>query len=195
MRPAYPAGTRYWLMSIPYFLLQQPTLWPPLAWTIAFAAINSFQSWRLFLERQPVKLTVEEEEVRRLAFQDLPPRKVLQVLSIGSWVTLQDGKPLIETGTVPDAVALIVRGTVRVTRDGLDIGVLGPGDLIGSALILNGIPADFGVLVEEPVRAVRWQIATLQKYLNAQPEVRAAMQRHLAGDLARKVGHLAQDPV
>src|SRR5271157_5419473 len=61
------------LIAIPYFALQPTPMWVPLSWTFIFAAINLFQSWRLFLERRPVKLTPEEEEVRRLVFRDLPP--------------------------------------------------------------------------------------------------------------------------
>ena len=79
------------LISIPFYVLQPTTLWAPLLWSAVFAAINLFQSWRLFLERRPVKLTPEEEEVRRLVFRDLPPRKILQVLSIGLWTTAETG--------------------------------------------------------------------------------------------------------
>ena len=183
------------VVSIPYFLLQPTTLWAPLAWTVGFAGINLLQSWRLFVERQPVKLTAEEEEVRRLAFQDLPPRKVLQVLSIGSWVTAPPGDRMIESGKVPDAVSLIVSGKVRVTRDGHVLGVLGAGQLVASALILSGVHADFEAVVEEPVRAIRWQLGTLERYLNANPDTRTAMQRHLARDLAMKVEHLASESV
>jgi hypothetical protein len=43
-------------------------------------------------ECRPVKLTPEEEEVRRLIFENLPSRKVLQVLSIGSWSSSQAGE-------------------------------------------------------------------------------------------------------
>jgi hypothetical protein len=179
------------VVSIPYFLLQPATLWAPLAWTVGFAAINSVQSWRLFIERQPIKLTAEEEEVRRLVFKDLPPRKVLQVLSIGSWVTAQPGERLIESGKVPVAVSLIVSGKVRVTRDGHLLGVLGTGQIVGSALILSGVQADVEAVVENPVRAIRWQVGTLERYLNANPDTRTAMQRHLAHDLAMKVEHLA----
>ena len=99
------------------------------------------------MERQPVKLTAEEEEVRRLVFQDLPPRKVLQVLSIGSWVTAQPGERMIETGTVPDAVSLIVSGKVRVARNGHFVGVLGAGQIVGSALILSGLQAEVAVKI------------------------------------------------
>jgi hypothetical protein len=178
------------LISIPYFVLQPTTLWAPLSWSVVFAAINLMQSWRLFIERRPVKLTPEEENIRRLVFEDLPPRKVLQVLGLGSWVTAETGERLIESGKLPDAILLIVRGKVRVTKDGRVLGELSAGDIVGSALILSGIPADLDAVTVEQVRAMRWQFGTLQRYLAANPETRTVMQRHLARDLARKVERL-----
>lgn len=181
------------LIAIPYYVFQPTMLWPPLAWSVVFAGINLFQSWLLFVERRPVKLTAEEEEIRRLAFQGLPPRKVLQVLSIGSWVTAEVGERLIEQGKLPDSVSLIVHGKVRITKDGRMLGDLIPGDLVGSALILSGIPSSVEALTVEPLRAMRWQIGTLEKYLSANPETRIVMQRHLAHDLAGKIGRLVDD--
>ena len=183
------------VVTIPYYLLLPTMLWAPLGWTVVFAVINLLQSLRLVMERRPVKLTSEEEEVRRLLFEDLPPRKVLQVLSIGSWVSAQPGERMIERGTVPDAVSLIVSGKVRVTRDGDVVGVLGTGQLVGSALILSGVQAEVDAEVESPVRAIRWQVGTLERYLNANPDTRTVMQRHLARDLAMKVTRLASDSV
>ena len=179
------------LIAIPYFLLQPAPLWVPIAWSCVFAAINLFQSWRLFMERRPVKLTSDEEEVRRLALEDLPPRKVLQALSVGSWATVETGERMIEQGKCPDVISLIVRGTVRVTRNGSMLGDLGAGNLVGSALLLSGAPAEVDAVAIEPVRAVRWEIGTLNTYLTANPEVRLAMQRHLARDLAGKVAFYA----
>lgn len=181
------------LIAIPFYVLQPTVLWAPLAWSGVFAAINLFQSWRLILERRPVKLTPEEEEIRRLAFQDLPPRKVLQVLSLGSWVTAPVGERLIEQEKLPDCISLIVRGKVRITKDGRILGELTGGDLIGSALILNGIPANVNGVTVEPVRAMSWRIETLKKYLSADPETRAVLQQHLAHDLATKIGRLVTD--
>jgi len=86
------------LIAIPFFALQPTPMWAPLSWSFVFAGINVFQTWRLLLERRPVKLNPDEEEVRRLAFRDLPPRKVLQVLSIGSWTTVESGEQLLERG-------------------------------------------------------------------------------------------------
>ena len=175
------------LISIPYFVLQPTTLWAPLSWSVVFAAIILLQSWRLFMERREVKLTPEEEDIRRLVFRDLPPRKVLQVLSIGSWTTLEVGQRLIEKGKLPETVSLIVRGKVRVTRDGRVLADLIAGDFVGSALILSGIPAEADAVTVEPGRAMRWEVGALERYLTANPETRTVMLQHVARDLAAKV--------
>jgi len=175
------------LISIPYFVLQPTTLWAPLSWSVVFAAINLLQSWRLFIERRPVKLTPDEEDIRRLVFRDLPPRKVLQVLSIGSWTTLEVGERLIEQGKLSKTVSLIVRGKVRVTRDGRVLGDLIAGDFVGSALILGGIAAEVDAVTVEPGRAMRWEVGALERYLTANPETRTVLLQHVARDLAAKV--------
>jgi hypothetical protein len=175
------------LISIPYFALQPTPLWEPLAWTVLFAAINGFQSWRLFVERRPVKLTPEEEDVRQLVFRDLPPRKVLQVLSIGSWTTVATGEPFIERGKRIEAISLLLRGKVQVTREGCVLGELVTGNFVGSALLISGAAADVDAVALEPVRAMRWEVTTLDRYLTANPETRIIMQQHLARDLAGKL--------
>ena len=180
------------LIAMPYYVLQPTLLWAPLIWSAVFAAINLYQSWRLFLERRPVKLTPEEEEVRRLVFRDLAPRKVLQVLSIGSWTTAEAGERLIESGKSPEVLPLIVRGKVRVTKGDVVIAELGAGNYVGSALLLSGAPAEVDAVAVEPVRAVRWEVATLVRYLAANPETRIVMQGHLARDLAGKLEQMAK---
>lgn len=180
------------LIAIPYFAFQPKPLWAPISWSVLFAAINLFQSWRLFVERRPVQLTPEEEKVRRLVFRDLPPRKVLQVLSIGSWITAETGERLLECGKRTETISLIVSGRVRLTRDGRVLGDLVTGNLVGSALLLSGAPADVDGVTIEPVRAVRWEIGTLERYLSANPETRIIVQQHLARDLSGKLVSFAR---
>ena len=159
---------------------------------MVFAGINLLQSWRLYIERRPVQLSPEEEEVRRLVLSDLPHRKVLQILNIGSWTTAAAGERLIVRGTLPDAVLLILQGTVQVARNGQILGELHSGELVGSALILSGVTPDVDAVTTEPVRALRWEVATLEKYLAANPKTRSVMQRHLVRDLAGKVDRLSK---
>ena len=175
------------LISLPYFILQPEPLWEPIIWSSVFAAINSFQSWRLFVERRPVKLTPEEEEIRGLIFPDLPSRKVLQILSLGAWTTLEIGQRMLERGKSVEVIAVIVRGKVRITRDDRVFGELGPGHIVGSALLLSGVAADVDAVVVEPVRCVRWEVEPLDRYLAANPETRIVLQKYLARDLSGKL--------
>jgi CRP-like cAMP-binding protein len=179
------------LISIPYFALQPTLLRTPIIWSALFAAINLFQSWRLFVERRPVKLTPEEEEVRRLAFPDLPPRKVLRVLALGVWTNEKTGERLIESGKSLKTISLVVQGKVRIARGERAIGDLVAGDFVGSALLLSGVPSDVDAVVTEPVRALSWEVTTLESYLNANPETRVAMLRQLSRDLSGKVALLS----
>jgi CRP/FNR family cyclic AMP-dependent transcriptional regulator len=175
------------LIALPYFILQPEPLWEPIIWSSVFAAINSFQSWRLFVERRPVKLTPEEEEIRRLVFPDLPSRKVLQLLSIGSWRTVEIGGRMLERGKGVEAISVIVRGKVRITRDDGVFGELVAGYIVGSALLLSGVTADADAVVVEPVRCMRWEVEPLNRFLAANPETRIVLQEYLSRDLAGKV--------
>lgn len=183
------------LVAIPYFLLQPAPLWAALAWSAVFALINAFQSWRLYLERRPVQLTPEEEEVRKLVFRDLPPGKVLQVLNIGSWSDSKPGDRLLERGKLPDSISLIIGGKVQVKTDKGIVAELGRGDIAGSAIVLSGAAAEADAVALEPVRALRWEVKTLERYLNANPETRIVLQQHLARDLAGKLQRLGKDVI
>lgn len=175
------------LIALPYFLFQPTPLWAALSWSVLFVGINVFQAWRLFRERRPVQLTSEEEEVQRLAFGNLPPREVLRVVSIGSWTTTAVGEHLIKQGKSIESISLIVHGNVRVTKGGRTLGELGAGEIVGSALLMAGAVSDVDAVTVESTRMLRWDLMTLERYLNAHPETRRVLQHHLACDLAGKV--------
>ena len=177
-------------IAIPYYALQPIPMWAPIIWDVVFATINLFQAWRLFVERRPIKQTAEEEDARQLAFPDLPPRKVLQILNIGSWTCGKPGERLIERGKRVDTISLIIQGRVRVSRDERVIVELVGGDIVGSSLLMTGAPADVDAVVMEPIRAISWEIVSLERYLAANPETRIAVLNHLSRDFAGKIGLL-----
>jgi CRP-like cAMP-binding protein len=115
------------------------------------------------------------------------------VISVGTWASASPGEQLIERGKPLESVALIVRGKVQVTHEGRPLGELGPGEVVGSALLLSGARAEVDAVTTEATRMIRWNAATLERYLDANPETRNLFQRHLARDLAGKVERLASD--
>jgi hypothetical protein len=181
------------LIALPYFMFQPTPLWAAFSWSVLFAGINVFHAWNLYRERRPVQLTSEEEEVRRLAFGNLPPREVLRVLSIGSWIAPGLGEHLIEHGKSIECISLIVHGKVRITREGRTLGELGAGEIVGSALLMGGAVSDVDAVTVEPARMLQWDVATLERYLNAHPETRIVLQRHLARDLTGKLLRMGTD--
>ncbi len=181
------------LIAIPYFLLQPTPLWAAFGWSVLFAGINLYQAWHLVLERRPVKLTNDEEAVRHLVFRDLHPRKVLQILSIGSWSNADRGQRLINRGKPVEVFSLIVQGKVQVSENNRNIGELGKGEIVGSALLLTGAAAEVDAVVVEPARVFQWEAGTLERFLNAHPDIRDTFQKYLSRDLAAKVKRLAKD--
>ena len=117
---------------------------------------------------------------------------MLQILEIRYWTTLDTGQPLIKSGEAITAISLIIRGRVRVAKGDRVLGELAAGDLVGSALLLTGVPADVDAVATEPVRAMSWQVETLERFLAANPESRIVMLRHLASDLAAKIVRLGE---
>jgi CRP-like cAMP-binding protein len=54
------------------------------------------------------------------------------------------------------------------------------------------VPAEVDAVTVEPVRALRWEVATLRRYLDADPESRIGFQRTLTHDLASKLRRLGE---
>jgi hypothetical protein len=181
------------LIAMPYFLFQPTPLWAAFGWSVLFTGINLFQTWHLVLERRPVKLTPDEEAIRRLVFRDLHPRKVLQVLSIGSWTNADRGALLIEHGRTVEAFYLIIHGKVQLLENGRSLGELGEGEIVGSALLLTGALSEIDAVVVDTARVFQWKVSTLEHFLNAHPDIRDTFQRYLSRDLAGKVKRLAKD--
>ena len=80
---------------------------------------------------------------------------------------------------------------MRITREQRVLGDLVAGSLVGSALLLSGVPADVDALAVEAVRALRWEVGALERYLNAHLETRIIMQQHLSRDLAGRMDALS----
>jgi CRP-like cAMP-binding protein len=99
---------------------------------------------------------------------------------------------MIEHGKSVDAISLIVQGHVQMCMEGRILGEMGPGSIVGSSLVFSGAVADVDAVTTEPARTLRWDVPTLERYLEAKPEMRNAFQRHLARDLASKVQHIAK---
>jgi CRP-like cAMP-binding protein len=178
------------VMAMPYFLFQRTILWPPVVWGIVFTGINLYQIALIYLSRRPVVLSEDEQRLYDLGFHSIAKREFLSLVLAGEWKTAAPGdQPLVE-GEVVRLVCIAIRGRLRVTRKGEDLGELQVGQSIGLAPALLGNPGFVTVSFTEPGRYIQWPLAAIRTFLDAKPELRDAVQRLVNRDLAGKLERL-----
>ncbi len=139
----------------------------------------------------PVRMSTDEMGLYELAFSSLAKRDFLRLVALGAWQDVQPGARLIRKGDRPDIVWVLLRGRVAWEVDGRTVGELGPGQIVGSSLVLTGEESTGDAVAAEPARALAWPVETLGRVLEKRLRMRAAFQAIVSQDLARKVQMLA----
>jgi CRP-like cAMP-binding protein len=175
------------LTNIPYFLVQDYVLWPPVLWASVFTAINLYQIARIYRERRPVVLSADQQTLYDLAFHSLRPRDFLSLALVGEWCDAKPGERLLTAGAPAAEICIAISGDVEVYKGETNVGRLAPGHLVGTGLVLTGTPSPVDARFVSPGRYIRWATQTLRVFLDKRPELREALQRVTSRDLAAKL--------
>jgi CRP-like cAMP-binding protein len=181
------------LTNIPYFLLQNTVLWPPVLWAIVFTAINLYQIARLYLERRPVVLSRDEQKLYDLGFQSLRPREFVSLSLVGEWKNADPGETVVSEGEPVSSLSIPISGAAEVQKSGERIGELKPCHIIGTALAFTGDPSPVRVTFTEPARYMRWSLSSLRRFMDMRPDLRTALQGLISRDLAQKLNTVIQN--
>ena len=178
------------LTGIPYFLLQDTVLWPPVVWGLVFTAINLYQIARLYLERRPVVLSKDEQKLYDLGFQSLRPREFVSLSLVGEWKSAEPGERVVTEGQPATSVCISITGSADVCKQGQRVGTIEPGHIIGSGLALSSDPSPVEVTFTEPARYMRWSLPSLRTFMDRRPDLRVTLQALVNRDLAGKLDRL-----
>ena len=178
------------LTNIPYFLLQDTVLWPPVLWALVFTAINLYQIVRIYLERRPIVLSQDEQKLYDLGFRSLRPREFVSLSLVGEWKSAEAGERVVTEGEPVSCVCIPITGRADVRKQGASIGALRPGHIIGTALALTGDPSQVEVTFTEPARYMRWSLPSLRSFMDKRPDLRVTLQGLVNRDLAGKLEQL-----
>ena len=140
---------------------------------------------------RPVKMTSDERALYKLAFGDLSPRSFVEFAALGEWRDAPSGERLFSTGDEVTEIPIILSGSIAASVEGERAGTIGPGQLVGAAVMLTRDRAWLDAVVEEPCRYLAIPIATATLALEKKPETRAAINNIVSRDLAEKVRTLA----
>ena len=156
-------------------------------WNVLFVSLNVFWVSRLLLERRPVQLNADEQQLCDLVFRLVSPREMINLLKIGKWQASSVDDCIARTGEQLDHLMLIHSGQICYIVNGKKTQMFGPGQFMGSISFVTDEMAPADIVVLEPTRYVSWRKSSLRKYLSKNPELHAAIQATLGIDLSKKL--------
>ena len=87
-------------------------------------------------------------------FRGLPESALDAVAGLASETRFDDGDTVTREGDEGDAFFVVVDGRLVVTRNGMTIRDLGPGDFLGEISLIDGRPRTATVTAAGPVKAL-----------------------------------------
>jgi len=94
-------------------------------------------------------------ELRQLpVFATLPKHALAVADSMLTPTSFRDGTEFCTANAVARQAFIILDGSAVVTRDGEQIAVVGPGDIVGELALLDGLPRTATVTATGPVEAL-----------------------------------------
>lgn len=173
--------------TLPYFYFQDPPLYVPMGWQIAFILINGFNLTVLLLERRPVILQGIERWLHQHIFPNLTPREMLKVLKPTSSHHYGPEARLVEDNTHLDHLILILEGEARVVSGDQRRATLGPGDFVGEMSFVTDKPTSADVIANTSMTCLQWRRDDLEAMYRRDPRLKDAVQGVVGADMARKL--------
>lgn len=163
--------------------------WVAIVANALFVIIGSRHLRRLYLQRQPVELTSDQEQVHEAVFGTMSPREFLLFWHLGRTDDHESGTTLITKGEALDDVLVVTSGGVVIEIGSGDIHRVAP-MLLGEMSYALGIDAVATATVrcDGPVEVRRWTKATLRDLQRSHPDLAVPFLRSIGANLAAKIG-------
>ena len=149
----------------------QSAVAPAVAWNCLFFIINIVRIHLLILERRPIPLSADQQQLQQLVFRTLRPRELVRLLRIGRIVDHPTGARVIQRGEPLADLLLVIAGTARVELGDKPAIEIADGAFIGEMSYLTGKAPGADVIAATPLRIVHWPTADLRAFLDTSPEL------------------------
>lgn len=157
-----------------------------LFWNGLFAAINIIWAARIYLERRPVRIPHDLQDLYERVFTALSPKEFLAFWAGGvvkSWA----GETVIREGDSPSHVFLVLEGSARVEREGRQLSSLARGRFFAEMSFLTGQTASADIRADGSLRTIAWEQQALRALKASKPALFMKLQGILGTDLAAKL--------
>ena len=87
-------------------------------------------------------------------FSACSPDELHQIAAIADELSFREGKILTRQGGPGREMFILLEGTVKVERNGVQVNELGPGDFLGEGALVLGKPRNATITATTPLRAL-----------------------------------------
>jgi CRP-like cAMP-binding protein len=119
------------------------------------------------LRRVPLFSACSTKELRRIA-------------AIADELAFRQGKILTRQGGPGREMFVLLDGTVKVERNGVEVNVLGPGDFLGEGALVLGKPRNATITATSPLRALVISDAHFKQLLSEDARISTKVHETLA---------------
>ena len=155
-------------------------------WNILLFVINSIQLVRLIIERQPIKLSVEIDDLHKSVFHIMKSREFLSFWNMGTINSIR-GENIINQGDRSNKLFLVLDGTADVIKNNNIIANLKRGDFIAEMSFLTGEPASADVKAQYNLTYIFWEHQKIKDINQINPQMYIKIQNTLSKDMAKKI--------
>ena len=158
-----------------------------IVWNTIIGLFHGMHVLRDERARRAVRLTDEEAAIRDELFGDLDDFDFNVVWSLGDPLEVTDDV-LVDEGSHPDDVTVVLDGAVRISRGGDEIARLERGALVGEMSFVSGEAARASAIADGRVQLHRWDQRDLATLAQLNPAGARAFDALVSRDLAAKAG-------
>lgn len=142
---------------------------------------------RDFIASRRVRFNAEEEAMLAGFLTGIPRHTARHLIDGGVWLNGSMGDELTREGLPVERVTFLASGEALVLSEDRHVATCRKGDLVGEASILTGEPATATVRLAGAARFWCMPAETLRAYLDADPDLRAMLERSFASAVRGKL--------
>ena len=168
-----------------FFLLDFVTVF----WEVIFVSVNLIQLLILEIENRRAKFSEDEQKFIEAVVPQVEKAHAKRLLKLAKHVEYEAGSVLTEEGKPVERLLFLIRGAVRIDKEGSMVGVCGHDDFIGEIGFMLNTNATATSVVTNSARALSFDFEALHNLLAKHPDLRHALEssfnRNLVGKLVK----------
>jgi hypothetical protein len=175
------------LSTFPYFFFQAEPLWSALFWQCTFLLVNLVNLVILVLSMRTPNFDALESAAYELKFSGMKPHEAVPILRASGRVRLQDHEQLLTEGRHNENLYLLVHGSCRVSKNGIDVAILEPGNFVGEFSFTSGDVTNANVFSDGESELLSWSKESVEKLSRRHMLYASYLHQLCNADLAAKL--------